>query len=474
MTKPHIVFETQGNKYEVFIEKDIPVGSTWVDDAKVFARVKSQYGEIRIDIEQALPLIGVPSGGGGTGNVQLSEEQKEKLTKILSEEVSTKSSSTEKKIKVRYFAGKGEKAPTKLDQIANNSGIFANITNYQYTGKKVTAVGFITGQEGEVEIRVCDNAVPLNFEVGARITLKPGTEMQWYPVDIDVPKGKWLGVKCETGAFKYSRGTTTAIGGNGFISLNNGVPNPVVTGGSSASLGFGIEVEETIDTSKPYAGKLFSVLGDSISTYENYITPGNALFYNAERQRTFGLESVNDTWWMKTINELGGLLNTNDAWSGSRVSGNVSPGLAFLRTNRIDANTDVVMVMIGINDLTNNVPLGSTVNPIGHAHVITEITGAYQSFIEKMQGFYPNLEIVLITNLNRWTSGNETTNTNGLTPRLLQDRIKEIAKLYGLKCVDLNEIGHNKFSNTALTPDNTHPNKLGMERIAKKIISELN
>lgn len=471
MTKPHIVFETQGHKYEVFIEKDIPVGSTSFEDAKVFARVKSQYGEIRIDIEQALPLLGVSSGGGGTGNVQLSEEQKEKLTKILSDEIS---SSTEKKIKVRYFAGKGEKKPASLPNNANTVGTFTNSTNYQYAGKKVTAVGFITAQEGEIELRICDHVQPLTFKSAGRITLKPGTEMQWYPVDIDVPQGKWLAVKCETGLFKYASATTTDIGGNGFLTITNGIPNPVTAGGSSSYLGFGVEVEETIDTSKPYASKLFAVLGDSISTFQDYITPGNSVYYNPERQAQFGLTSVDETWWMKTINALGGLLNNNDAWSGSRVSGETSPGLAFLRTNRIDANTDVVLVMIGINDLSGNVPLGTAVNPVGHAHSLTEITGAYQAFIEKMQGFYPHLEIILITNLNRWINNNENVNGNGLTPRLLQDRIKEIAKTYGLKCVDMNEIGHNKFNNSALMPDNTHPNKLGMDRMAKKIISELN
>lgn len=181
---------------------------------------------------------------------------------------------------------------------------------------------------------------------------------------------------------------------------------------------------------------------------------------------------MNDTWWKKTIDELGGLLNTNDAWSGSRVSGD-GAGVAFLRTNRFDANTDVCMIMIGINDLSGNVPLG-TIGEIGASHNRAEITGAYQEAIEKMQNYYPNMEIVIITNLNRWISGNVNQNTNGLTPNLLQARIMEIAKLYGLKCINLGDgIGHNKFSNTALAPDNTHPNKLGMERIAKKIVAEM-
>lgn len=417
-----------------------------------------------------------PFGGRG-GN--LTPEQTSALAKLP--EISKKIQKLEEnptnpnlqKIRIKYFAGKGEKKPATITNNANNVGIFTNSTNYQYSGKKVTAVGFITAQEGEIELRICDHVTPLTFTSAGRITLKPGTEMQWYPVDIDVPEGKWLAVKCETGLFKYASATTNDIGGSGFLTITAGIPNPVTAGGSSSYLGMGIEVEETIDTSKPYAGKLFAVLGDSISTFQDYITPGNSVYYNAERQAQFGLTSVDDTWWMKTIKALGGLLNNNDAWSGSRVSGSTNPGLAFLRTNRIDANTDVVLVMIGINDLSGNVPLGD-LNAVGHAHDLNNITGAYQAFIEKMQGYYPNLEIILVTNLSRWINNNENTNANGLTPRLLQDRIKEIAKLYGLKCVDMNEIGHNKFNNSALAPDNTHPNKLGMDRMAKKIVAELN
>lgn len=418
------------------------------------------------------------TGGGGVntgGNIStnnalanLPEEDKKALQELIQKQKETPLS---EKIKVRYFSGKGEKKPTAIPNQANLTGTFTNSTNYQYAGKKVTAVGFITHTPGEIELRLCEQVQPLTFEVAAKIELKEGEGMQWYPVNIDVPEGKWLAVKCNVGIFKYASATTTDIGGNGFLTITAGMTNPITAGGSSSYLGFGVEVEETIDKTKPYAGKLFSVIGDSISTFEGYITPGNSVFYNAERQRSLDVPTVDHTWWKRTIDELGGLLNTNDSWSGSRVSGD-GQGLAFLRTNRIDANTDVCMIMIGINDLSGNVPLGN-IGEVGASHNRAEITGAYQEAIEKMQAYYPNMEIVLISNLNRWISGNVNTNASGLTPNLLQNRIAEIAKLYGLKFVSMNEIGHNKFSHLSLAPDNTHPNKLGMERMAKKIVAEL-
>lgn len=195
----------------------------------------------------------------------------EKISKLENGEIGQKEGL--KKVRVRYFAGKGEKKPTAVTNQANNTGTFTNSTNYQYAGKKVTAVGFITHTAGEIELRIAEQATPLSFTSAGRITLKEGEGMKWYPVDIDVPAGKWLAVKCETGFFKYASVTTTDIGGNGFLTITNGFPTSP-SGGSSSYLGFGVEVEETIDTSKPYAGKLFAVIGDSISTYKDwYITP---------------------------------------------------------------------------------------------------------------------------------------------------------------------------------------------------------
>lgn len=378
------------------------------------------------------------------------------------------------KIRKKFFAGKLMKRPDLFPNNANTVGIFTNATNFQYAGKKVTSVGFITSQPGLINLKIVKPGTPLVVVKDIPLTLVEGDGAQWYPVDIDVPEGHWLAVKCETGLFKYSSHTTTGIAGNGFLTITSGMLPVPDRGTSGSCLGFGIEVEmDKPDIITPYTGKLFGVVGDSISTYEGYTNPGNALYYNAERQRSFNIPTVNDTWWMRVINGVGGILNGNDAISGSRVSGE-GAGLAHLRSNRFDANTDVLLVMIGINDLSGNVALGEQVNPVGHAHNKAEITGAYQLFIETAQQVNPSMEIVIITNLSRWINNEENRNGNGLTPRLLQARIKEIANLYGLKCIDLGSgIGHNKFNNSALFPDNTHPNYYGMERMARHIISEL-
>ena len=75
-------------------------------------------------------------------------------------------------------------------------------------------------------------------------------------------------------------------------------------------------------TVKEYKGKLISILGDSISTFEGYIpkADGVNLPHRPRYPQDNLLTDVNETWWMKSINELDGTLGGNDSWAGSTVS----------------------------------------------------------------------------------------------------------------------------------------------------------
>lgn len=95
-----------------------------------------------------------------------------------------------------------------------------------------------------------------------------------------------------------------------------------------------------------YSGKRFCVLGDSISTYEGY-TPASVVFYDSYFQRLTGVTSVNDTWWMQVINGLGGILGTNNSYSGSTVYGTrPTAGCSDHRTQALSRNgiPDVILI----------------------------------------------------------------------------------------------------------------------------------
>lgn len=70
-----------------------------------------------------------------------------------------------------------------------------------------------------------------------------------------------------------------------------------------------------------YNGKYFSVLGDSVSTFEGFTEPDYAVFYTFGQKIASGVLSYPDTWWGRVINAFGGKLLVNNSFSGVRLPG---------------------------------------------------------------------------------------------------------------------------------------------------------
>lgn len=101
--------------------------------------------------------------------------------------------------------------------------------------------------------------------------------------------------------------------------------------------------------------KTFSIMGDSISTFEGCVPDGYTLFYNDERLERSGVLRPEDTWWSHTVRALGGTVLADSAWSGSMVEGAgfpaaSSPERAAALLGRDGQEPDAVLVFIGIND----------------------------------------------------------------------------------------------------------------------------
>ena len=68
--------------------------------------------------------------------------------------------------------------------------------------------------------------------------------------------------------------------------------------------------------------KAVSILGDSYSTYEDFVTPStNELWYYAKNsdQKT-DVKDVRQTWWHQLIKENGWRLAVNNSYSGATIS----------------------------------------------------------------------------------------------------------------------------------------------------------
>ena len=160
----------------------------------------------------------------------------------------------------------------------------------------------------------------------------------------------------------------------------------------------------------------FSILGDSISTFDGCNPDGFTVYYQGERCEQTGVTSSADTWWSQVIERLGGRLLANSSFSGSLVEGAGFP--AGNSQERIDAlaedgvQPDVVIVFMGINDYGwggataqaagrgNAVPVALDLDAIEpHAPAaaapgaIDRFRAAYGLLLERMRAAYPQAEV---------------------------------------------------------------------------------
>lgn len=63
----------------------------------------------------------------------------------------------------------------------------------------------------------------------------------------------------------------------------------------------------------PYRDKFFSILGDSISTFERTIPDGYCAFYQSEVLEKSGVREAADTWWSHAVRLLGGRVLVDNA-----------------------------------------------------------------------------------------------------------------------------------------------------------------
>lgn len=231
------------------------------------------------------------------------------------------------------------------------------------------------------------------------------------------------------------------------------------------------------------AGKRISILGDSISTYEgvsndataNETIASNEVFYNKQM-------SLDDTWFMQTINNVGASLLVNNSWAGSNVGtgwGNESKGGSTARAENLHSgaiNPDIIAVYMGINDCGCLTALGSfdgvedIWNGTSYIGDTTKFATAYATMVHKIVSKYDAADVFLFTlprNGYFWADAKE-----GATKadyNALQDEynamIYKIAEEFGCQVVDLATAVGEDYS-AYLLSDAIHPNAKGMDVIS--------
>ena len=331
----------------------------------------------------------------------------------------------------------------------------------------------------------------------------------WEGLSLDVPAGYTLAFLSRSdtlylGAFEGELGRTLYQRSLGFFAMtDNGASSsylryflplevhatPKMTDSSKAektasenALYAPLSAEEQAKLKTYLSGKSLSLLGDSITTYQNVSNNteinttigGNAVYYSPAQRLYLG-----DTWWNQLIKDSEMTLCVNNSWSGSLIWGgdgniwksrcvNLHIDTDYAQTNSIKAEPDVILVWMGTNDYNGNHTLGSAETA---ADVVTadgfadpqNVCQAYYIALSKMKERYPNSDILLMSPFSIKCK-------NDPDSKYLQEfnaQLKAVGELLELDFINLHEdSGITYKNNSAYTHgDCLHPNEAGMDLI---------
>ncbi|MBQ7511346.1 MAG: hypothetical protein IJ155_07340 [Prevotella sp.] len=202
--------------------------------------------------------------------------------------------------------------------------------------------------------------------------------------------------------------------------------------------------------------KSVSILGDSYSTYEGYLTPSTneVWYYQKNAAKKTDVTSVQQTWWHQVIKRKGWKLCVNNSYSGSTISnsgydGNNYQARSFTtRMNNLGC-PDVILIFGGTNDSWAHAPIGDYKYDGILPADLWQFRPAMAYLLSWMQGRYLGTDIYFILN-------------DKLSDDVTQS-VKTICEHYGVKCIELHDI--HKIAN--------HPSVKGMRQIAEQVLKQL-
>ncbi len=254
-------------------------------------------------------------------------------------------------------------------------------------------------------------------------------------------------------------------------------------GGNNHSLIFKIEgyKNSEADNNTDNDGKKYiSFLGDSISTFSgwsnntshNNSIGGNAIWYPNNNYAGANL-SVQDTWWHIVAKELGYEIAVNNSWSGSVVNSAQTYNVRArnLHNTSNGAKPDVVVVFMGVNDYAAGTAVGAYDGKTEPPVTPTNFSEAYGRTIKNILDKYEGVEVYCCTFLPDRKRFSGSTNKQGIDESAYNEAIRTIAANMGVNLIDLyNNSGITPSNISQFTVDKLHPNKNGMEKVAKTII----
>ena len=185
-----------------------------------------------------------------------------------------------------------------------------------------------------------------------------------------------------------------------------------------------------------------SILGDSYSTYEDFVTPAtNELWYYAQNgEGKTDVKDVSQTWWHQVIKENGWRMCLNNSYSGATISytgydGNDYSARSFNTRMNDLGSPDIIFVFGATNDSWAGTPVGE--------YKYEGITKGDMYFFRP--DYYLNTKIYFLLN-------------DDLRDEI-DESVKTICARYGVPVIELE--GIDKISG--------HPSVKGMRQIADQV-----
>ena len=197
-----------------------------------------------------------------------------------------------------------------------------------------------------------------------------------------------------------------------------------------------------------------SILGDSDSTFDGYMSPStNLSWYNNPDNKSAAendVKEVEQTWWQQLLKDTDMQLERNNSYSGSTVcttgyrKEDYSDRAFIFRLGNL-GNPDVIIVLSGTNDSWANAPVGDFKYEGWTKEDLAKFRPAFAYMIHQLKALYPNAKIINVVN-------------SELSEDVTSSQAK-ICELYGVTNVQLKDIDKQKG----------HPSQAGMKAIADQI-----
>ncbi len=204
-------------------------------------------------------------------------------------------------------------------------------------------------------------------------------------------------------------------------------------------------------------GKSVSILGDSYSTFDGYVTPSNNLVWY-DRTPVPGktdVGKVTQTWWHKFVKDNGYKLCENNSYSGSTICNtgyhddDYSDRSFISRVGNLGC-PDVILIFGGTNDSWAGSPIGEYKYDNWSRYDLYSFRPAMAYMLSEISDRYPNVEVYVILNDDLKDD--------------IDNSVKEVCRHYGVDCIELKEI--DKMSG--------HPTIKGMTQIADQVAAYIN